>query len=66
MEVLGRVFARRAVAAADMPTGEAEPEMYPALPDLKALRATVGRARLNPVNVSEVGTPRSHENLDLG
>ena len=43
MKVLGGVLSGRGVATADVPAGEAKPEMDPTLPGLQAFLAAFGR-----------------------
>jgi hypothetical protein len=50
VEMLGRVLADRTVAAADVPAGEAQAQVYPLLADPQALLAT-GAARGNRLDM---------------
>jgi hypothetical protein len=63
LKVLGRVLAGGLVAAADMPTEEAEPKMHPPAMSLEAFLAALRRARLDAVDLIEMralfGHPRS-------
>ena len=54
MKVLGRMFVRRAVAAADVTAIEAQPEMHPPTMHLEALFTSIRRERLNVTNLAEM------------
>jgi len=59
MEMLSRVLAYGAVAAAHMSTDEAHTQMDPALADLEALFASTS-VGANVLNLVEVGTRDGH------
>jgi hypothetical protein len=58
--VLGRVLAWRLVAAADMPTYEAEPQMDPPTMGLQTFFTALGRPRLHIVDLIEMGARCCH------
>jgi hypothetical protein len=60
VEVAGRVFARRVVAAADMPAGKAEPEVDPPAVGFQAFLAALWGAGSHVVDLIEMRALRCH------
>jgi hypothetical protein len=59
MEVLGRVLILRLVAAPDVPTAHAQPQMHPGVADLQAILTAI-RAGRYVVYLIEMGTGLYH------
>jgi hypothetical protein len=65
VEVLGGMLSRRGVTAADVSTGETEPEMDPLAPGLKALLATIRRMRDHRSNLIKMRALHRRSSLTL-
>src|SRR5438046_700373 len=57
MVVFGGVLRWRRIAAADVPTGEAEPEVNPPAPRLETFLAAIGSRRIDRPNRAEMRAP---------
>ena len=60
MEVPCRVLAGRLVAAANVTTGEAEPQMHPARAGLQALLTTLWSSCFDAANLAQMRAVRGH------
>jgi hypothetical protein len=55
--VLPRMLQRRRIAAADMPAGEAQPQVNPGSTELEALLAALGCPRYDRADLGQVRDP---------
>jgi hypothetical protein len=60
----GRVTVRRRVAASDVPAGQAEPQMYPAVPRRKALGTSLRSERVDRLQTDDVFACGGHVSRD--
>jgi hypothetical protein len=60
----GRVTVRRRVAASDVPAGQAEPQMYPAVPRRKALGTSLRSERVDRLQTEDVFACGGHVSRD--
>ncbi len=60
----GRVTVRRRVAASDVPAGQAEPQMYPAVPRRKALGTSLRSDRVDRLQTDDVFACGGHVSRD--